>query len=71
MNSQENQNWLNDYFKQLVPLSNGVYLGFPITFTNIPYTNMIYYGKTSYKKLIEIKKKYDPENILTYSGTLL
>ncbi len=67
--SQANQTWLNEYYKLLIPKSLGVYVGFPITFTNISYSNEIYYPK-SYKKLKKIKTKYDPDNVLTSTGTL-
>lgn len=67
--SQQNQSWLNDYYKLLIPDALGVYLGFPITFTNIDYPNNIYYPFT-YEKLKKIKSKYDPDNVLSYTGTL-
>ena len=67
--SQQNQSWLNEYYKLLVPNALGVYLGFPITFTNIPYKKNIYYPYT-YEKLKKIKSKYDPDNVLTICGTL-
>jgi FAD/FMN-containing dehydrogenase len=67
--SQPNQSWLNEYYKLLVPKALGVYLGFPITFTNIPHTNQIYYP-ASYDKLKKIKSKSDPDNVLTPTGTL-
>ena len=59
---------MNDVTTKLV-YNNGIYLGFPITFTNIQYTNENYYGD-NYKKLLDIKSIYDPEKILSYSGTL-
>jgi len=67
--TQENEKWLNSITKQLINRADGVYLGFPITFTDIPHTNKIYYSN-SHNKLKEIKNKYDPENVLSYSGTL-
>lgn len=67
--SQSNQTWLNEYYKLIISKAIGVYLGFPITFTNISYNNSIYYS-SSYNQLKKIKLKYDPERILSYSGTL-
>lgn len=46
----------------------GMYVGFPNTF-NISVPNNIYYGN-SYAKLLNIKQKLDPLNILTACGTL-
>ena len=70
IDSQAQEQWLNDYVRELVLVNNnGVYLGFPIPFTNIPYTNEIYYGK-NYNTLKDIKNIYDPKGILSYSGTL-
>ena len=69
IDSQSNQKWINEYFEKIFNKSNGVYIGFPITFTNIQYTNKVYYPN-SYKKLLKIKNKYDPEKILTYTGPL-
>ena len=66
--TQASENWLNSFTKDFI-VGNGVYLGFPITFTDIEFSNRIYYGE-SYEKLQKIKKQYDPENVLTYSGTL-
>lgn len=68
--SQNQEFWTGESTNSLI--SNGIdgaYLGFPISFTNIKYNNSIYYSN-SYNKLTEIKHKYDPENILSYSGTL-
>jgi hypothetical protein len=48
---------------------NLIYLRYPITFTDIPVNNMNYYGN-NYYKLKQVKKTYDPLNVLTYSGTL-
>ncbi|AYV76781.1 MAG: FAD-binding oxidoreductase [Barrevirus sp.] len=45
-----------------------LYLGFPLTF-NLPQPPNIYYGKNT-KLLKQIKKKYDPLNILTSTGTI-
>jgi len=68
--SESHENWINYSLTNFI--SNGIdgsYVGFPIAFGNINHTNKIYYNE-SYEKLLEIKKKYDPENILSYSGTL-
>ena len=69
VDSQAQELWLNCITKSLVQ-NNGVYLGFPITFTDIPYSNKIYYGDENYHKLVKIKDKYDPKKILSYSGTI-
>jgi hypothetical protein len=45
------------------------YVGFPITFTNIEYNNSLYYG-LSYNRLKLIKKRYDPLNLLSNTGTI-
>jgi hypothetical protein len=67
--SQTVEAWTNDIVKKLLTKRTYEYVGFPITFTNIKYNNTIYYGK-NYKRLRQIKKKYDELNILTYSGTI-
>lgn len=69
IDTQECETYLNCFTKKLLNRCNGVYLGFPIAFTDINYTNKIYYDN-SYEKLKFIKTKYDPENVLSYSGTL-
>ena len=70
VDTQAHEGWLNDFTKEIV-LShcNGVYLGFPIAFTNIPHTKQIYYGK-HYSTLRSIRDTYDPEGVLVYSGTI-
>jgi len=69
--SQFLENWINSYYKEILKPENGIYVGFPVTFTNINYSNSQYYNNINYQKLKLIKQKYDPENILTYSGTIV
>ena len=69
VDTQAQENLLNVTCKQMIYNSIGVYLGFPITFTDIAFKNNIYYGK-SYNQLLNVKKSYDPENVLSYSGSL-
>lgn len=69
IDSQANKQWLNDLMLKIVNKKVGAYVGFPITFTNIKFSNDIYYGN-NYDKLKHVKKIYDPLNTLTYSGTL-
>jgi len=61
--------WTNRVVTELLDRDTYVYVGFPITFSNIKHTNRVYYGK-NYDKLKEIKHHYDPLNILTYCGTI-
>jgi hypothetical protein len=69
-NSENQEKWINDTLINFISNGiNGSYVGFPIAFSNINITNKIYYGE-SYNKLLEIKKKYDPNNLLSYSGTI-
>ncbi len=65
----DNNKWHNNALQELLTFGKGHYLGFPIQYKNIEHTNKIYFGD-SYDKLKEYKTKYDPKNILTYSGTL-
>lgn len=63
-----NESWLHAFLKGLRSY-DGVYLGFPAAFPNLVRSNEAYYGD-SYPQLCYIKRKFDPENVLTYSGTL-
>lgn len=68
--SEQMESWTNNAIKKLLDVDHTfAYVGFPITFTNIKYTNRIYYGK-NYRKLRELKALYDPLNILTSCGTI-
>lgn len=69
IDTQAQEHLLNITCNKMIYSCVGVYLGFPITFTDIPFKNEIYYGK-SYKKLLTIKNIYDREQVLSYSGTL-
>jgi hypothetical protein len=69
VDTQAQENLLSITTKQMIYAANGVYLGFPMTYTDIPFKNEVYYGK-SFNKLEEIKNIYDPEQVLSYSGTL-
>ena len=68
--SQYLENWIKSYYSQIINENDGIYLGFPVTFSDINYSNFQYFNKKNYPKLQEIKQKYDPFNILTYSGTI-
>lgn len=68
--SQSMEKWTNEIVKELINMDNTIaYVGFPITFSNIKYSNDIYYGK-NYCELQRIKEFYDPHNILTFCGTI-
>lgn len=70
VDTQKQELWLNNFTREIVTSNdNGVYLAFPITFTDIPHTNKIYYGE-NYDRLKEVRNKYDPSNVLQYSGTI-
>jgi FAD/FMN-containing dehydrogenase len=66
------ENWtveaINTYFHKE---HTYFYVGFPVTFSTLPYYNdpEIYYGKNT-KRLLKIKREIDPLNILTPTGTL-
>jgi FAD/FMN-containing dehydrogenase len=66
---QSIDNWTNRIVDDLLDDNTYAYVGFPITFSNIKRTNRVYYGR-NYDKLKEIKRHYDPLNILTYCGTI-
>lgn len=67
---QEIEEWTDKTVKTLINIDcTYVYVGFPITFTNIKYENTIYFGK-HYPALQKIKKYYDPLNIFTHTGTI-
>ena len=69
--SQENNDWTNRVVKSIIDNHHEkiMYLGFPISFSNIQIENTIYNG-SNYPRLKEIKNKYDPLNILTSSGSI-
>jgi len=69
--SQYFEKYCNTATNTLLSTASGAYLGFPISFDDIHVPNSIYYGgQENYAKLQRIKGKYDPLNILTYSGTI-
>jgi hypothetical protein len=68
IDNQSHESWLNNITREMVK-GNSIYLRYPITFMDIPVNNMNYYGN-NYYKLKQVKKTYDPLNVLTYSGTL-
>ena len=68
--SQSMESWTNTIVSTLLDVKDTyAYVGFPITFSNIKYSNKVYYGK-NYKRLQKIKAYYDPLNILTQCGTI-
>ena len=71
--SESFEKYCNNTTKELLSTANGAYLGFPVAFEEMHPENKIYYGPTennNYPRLQDIKIKYDPLNILTYSGTI-
>ena len=69
-NSFVMEEWTNNCLKSFLKEEDTyLYVGFPVTFSDIKYTPEIYYGK-NLKRLKEIKHKCDPLNILTPCGTL-
>lgn len=70
-NSQPIENWTNQFVDNLLKVEDTyAYVGFPITFSNIKYTNHVYYGR-NYPRLQKVKAQYDPLNILTHCGTII
>lgn len=68
VDQEANMKWNGKTFNILYPENGGnVYLGFPIP--NMSNHLEVYYG-TNYKKLLNIKKRIDPLNLLKYPGSL-
>lgn len=68
--SESMQSWTNLAIKDVLRIEDTyAYVGFPITFSDIKYTNEVYFGK-HYPRLQKIKERYDPLNILTQCGTI-
>lgn len=63
------EHWTNTVVNELLDSHTYAYVGFPITFSNVKHTNEVYFGK-NYRKLKEIKRYYDPLNLLTECGTI-
>ena len=71
IDSEENNSWVNIVVKCVIEnrYNKTMYIGFPVSYTDIHVKKQIYYGY-NYQELREIKRKYDPLNILTSSGTI-
>ena len=69
IDGQNIERWTNQVVDDLLDTNTYIYIGFPLTFSNIKHTNRVYYGR-NYDKLKEIKRHYDPLNVLTYCGTI-
>jgi hypothetical protein len=71
LHSSQNRNtWCNSAVLEFLRnVENTVYLGFPLTYTNVRTTNRVYYGD-NYRRLQEVKATYDPLNLLSPCGTL-
>jgi FAD/FMN-containing dehydrogenase len=56
--------WTRDFWGEMQPFSRGgAYLNFPGQGEEGQALLRASYGDTNYKRLVEIKTKYDPENI--------